>query len=95
MLAYEERPFVARAAEPLSLARVAARLSLVRVAEPLSLVGAITARLVRHWEALLERPLVAIWFRHLLAPQSNRFRVRLRYLTPGAILPRRLPSACW
>lgn len=39
LLAHEERPFEARAAEPLSLAREAARLSSVPEAEPPSLAG--------------------------------------------------------
>jgi hypothetical protein len=49
-------------------ARVVARLSLVHVEEPRRWPALLRRRLVRHGEALLEWPLVAIWRRHLLAP---------------------------
>src|SRR5262249_6954441 len=40
-------------------------------------------RLVRHWPALLERPMVAVWRRLVLAGEPDRIRLGLRITFPG------------
>src|SRR5262245_47300130 len=49
-------------------------------------------RLVRHWPALLERPMVAVWRRIMLAGEPDRIRLGSRITFPGTNLG--APASC-